>query len=197
MAYADFYKTAFGKKVLEKELVYVMRELSGFERVISIGSGPCVLEAGLQQVFGKKMVCLDSSREMLEECPGFMETALGDAENMSFGEGEFDAALFVTSLEFVEDAGRALDEAKRVVRKEGKVLALVLNPESGYFREKSEKKESYFNKIRHKSLEKLSENFKKRFNGVEGEYFLGIQGEKVFESEDREKAAIFAIKGTK
>ncbi len=197
MSYLDFYKTDFGKQVLEKELVYVMQELANCKKILSIGSGPCVLEAGLHQIGGKKVVCLDSSKEMLKECPEFMETVLEDAKKTGFQDEEFDAILFVASLEFIEDADKALGEAKRVLSKKGKVLALVLNPASFYFKERSKKSGSYFNKIKHKNLEKIKNLFKKQFKEVETEYFLGITGEKVFESSDKEKAAILALKGIK
>ncbi len=197
MGYVDFYKTDFGRQVLEKELVYVMQELAPYKKILSIGSGPCVLEAGLQQIGGKKVVCLDSSRQMLEECPDFMETVHGEAKKLDFEDEEFDASLFVTSLEFVEDTDRALAETKRVVGKNGKVIALLLNPESSYFKEKSKKPGSYFNKIKQKDLKEIKNMFSKHFKEVEEEYFLGIEGENVFESSEEQKAAMFVLKGIK
>lgn len=62
---------------------------------------------------------VDVSSAMLEQAERAdgIRYVRGDAGALPFEEGAFELAAFITSLEFVPDAGRALDEALRVARR--------------------------------------------------------------------------------
>ncbi len=194
--YADFYKTGFGRKILEKELELVLVELGRSKRILSIGCGPGFLETGLMQISGAKVTGLDSSKEMLQQAPKELLTVLGSAEKMDFADREFDAVLFVTSLEFVDDYKKAVLESARILKPKGRVLILMLNPESDYFKEHMQKGDSYFKKVRHKNLNEIKKVVAKYFS-IEERYFLGIKGEEVFSSSDKKTASLFVMSGEK
>lgn len=58
------------------------------------------------------------------------------AEGLPFPADVFDAVIFVVSLQFVEDYREAVGQAARVLKPEGTLVALLLNPASDYFRKR-------------------------------------------------------------
>ncbi len=194
--YSDFYKTAFGRKVLEEEAKIVLGYLGNCKRILSVGCGPAFLESRLGQLSEAEVVGLEQNRKMIEQAEGRIEAREGSAEKMQFADKSFDCVLFVTSLLFISDYKKAVAEAARVLSAKGKILALVLNPQSNYFREHRGKQNSYFRKIKHKNLRKIKKEAEKFFS-VEGSYCLGIEGEKVFNSHDKKIAALYVLKGIK
>jgi len=196
--YSDFYKTKIGKKILEKELEYVLKELKDCRDILSIGCGPAFLEAELARLNPQlKIVGLDISKEMLEDAPNSIHVALGDAENMEFKDNSFDALLYVTSLEFIEDYKKAVKEAFRVLKPRGKVLILMLNPKSHYFQQEYNDKGSYIRRnIKHIDIEKL-ERFLSYYFSLKTEYYLGIKNESIFDTTNSKFASLYIIKGIK
>jgi ubiquinone/menaquinone biosynthesis C-methylase UbiE len=65
--------------------------------------------------------------EMRENCPR-IPAALGDAHSLPFRDGAVDLALFVTTLEHLNDPAQALAEAVRVARQG--IVVVVLNRRS-------------------------------------------------------------------
>lgn len=193
--YAGFCDSAFGRKLMEREAEYVRRELLGYRRVLDVGCGIGVLEQKLPDL---DMVGLDSSAEMLCEagarCPN--PFVLGQAARLGFEDGSFDAVLFVTSLEFIDDYRPAIDEAARVLRPGGKLLIMMLNPESGYFAAHHQREGSYFRQIKHIDLREVLDYVCRQFSAT-GEYFLGIAGEDVFDTGDKALASLYVIRGQK
>ena len=192
----NFYRTEFGKKVLEEETKYVSRELGGCKKILSVGCGPGFLEAELMKRGTSEITGLDMSEEMLAHAPKELKIVLGNAEELPFKNSEFDAVLFVTSLEFINDYKKAVLEASRVLQSNGKIVVLILNSESDYFKEKNKKESSYFRKIKHTNLEELRCFLGKYFH-VEDEYFLGIKDEKIVSSCDKRTASLYVIRGVK
>jgi SAM-dependent methyltransferase len=98
--------------------------LAGGERVLDLACGngnAAAVAAGR----GARVVGLDSSprlvglaRERLPE----VEFVLGDAAELPFADGEFDAAVSVFGVVFVSPAERAAAELVRVVRPGGRVV---------------------------------------------------------------------------
>ena len=54
----------------------------------------------------------------------------------------------------------------------------------------------YFRKIKHTNGEEIAEFVSKAF-GIRREYFLGVRGEGVFDSGNRQFAALYIVKGIK
>jgi ubiquinone/menaquinone biosynthesis C-methylase UbiE len=125
-----------------------------------------------------------------------VRTVVGSAENMDFTPESFDAILYVTSIQFIEKFEEAIKQNVRVLRPEGKLLMMLLNPESEFFKQKTKNPDSYINKIKHRNLMEIEAAVKKYYF-VKTEYFLGIEGTRVFQSQNLHQASLYIIKGTK
>ena len=193
--YSDFYKTEFGKKILNREFNYVLKNLEGCKNVLSVGCGPGFLESKLIEE-GKNVTCIDVSEEMTKEAPKQLNVVLGSAEEMNFENKSFDAVIYITSLEFIEDYKKAIKETVRVLKPSGKILMLMLNPKSKYFIKKKEKPGSYFMRITKVNLNEIEE-FIKNYFSIETNYFLGIKHREIFDSNDPKLASLYVIKGVK
>jgi ubiquinone/menaquinone biosynthesis C-methylase UbiE len=193
--YLQSCKTEFWKKVLRAELDYILQELKDADDVLSVGCGPAIIETGLTEK-GFNVTGLDISKQALEQPPDSVRTVLGSAENMDFPESCFDAVIYVASIQFIEKYKQAISETARVLRESGKLLAMLLNPECEFFREKSKNPDSYINKIKHTDLREIERAITECFS-TQTEYFLGIKGQKIFESQDPNLASLYVIKGKK
>ena len=193
--YLESCKTEFWKKVFKAELNYILRELSGTKDVLSVGCGPAIIETGLAE-HGFNVTGFDISKEALDQTPDNIRTVVGPAENMSFTESSFDAVIYVASIQFIEGYKEAVKRTARVLRPGGKLLAMLLNPQSRFFKEKTANPTSYINKIKHTNLKDIEKAIAEYFF-IKTEYFLGIKGARVFQSQDSNVASLYVIKGKK
>jgi len=187
-------KTEFWKKVFKAELDYILQELKGTKDILSVGCGPAIIEAGLSE-HGFNVTGLDISKEALNQAPDSIRTVIGSVENMDFTESSFDAVIYVASIQFIERYKEAIKQSARVLRSGGKLLIMLLNPESEFFKEKTGNPASYINKIKHTNLAEIERTIAERFF-VQSEYFLGIKGDKIFQSRNPDLASLYVIKGT-
>jgi len=192
--YLESCRKEFWQKVFQFELQYLIEHLEGCRDVLSVGCGPAIIEAGLAEQ-GFRVVGLDVSREALSCAPDSIRKVVGSAEDMNFRESSFDAAIFVASLQFIEDYKKAILKTAQALRPNGKLIVMLLNPESDYFRERIRKYDSYVRKIRHDNLKEIETSIAEFFQIVT-EYFLGIRGENIFDSSDPSEAALYIIRGT-
>ncbi|MBN2019280.1 MAG: class I SAM-dependent methyltransferase [Sedimentisphaerales bacterium] len=193
--YLQSCKTEFWEQVFKAETDYIIRELEGAKDVLSVGCGPAIIEAGLAE-HGFNITGLDISEEALQCAPDGMRTIVGSAETMSFPASCFDAVIYVVSLQFIENYKQAIKQTARVLRADGKFLALLLNPCSGFFKEKTKNPASYINKIRHTDLTEIERTAAEYFS-VQTEYFLGTRGAETFQTRTPDLAALYVIKGIK
>ncbi len=193
--YLQSCKTEIWKNVFKAELDYILQELKGTKDVLSVGCGPAIIEAGLSE-YGFNVTGLDISKEALEQTPDSIRTIVGSAESMDFADGSFDAVIYVASLQFIEKYKQAIKQTARVLKSGGKLLAMLLNPESEFFKEKTGNPASYVNRIKHADLREIEGTIAKYFF-VQSEYFLGIKGAEIFQSRDSNVASLYVIKGTK
>jgi ubiquinone/menaquinone biosynthesis C-methylase UbiE len=193
--YLQSCKTKFWEEVFRAELDYILRELAGAKDILSVGCGPAIIEAGLCE-HGFNVTGLDISKEALNQAPDSIRTVKGSMENMDFTESSFDAVIYVASIQFIEKYKEAIKQSARVLRSGGKLLIMLLNPESEFFKEKTQNPDSYINKIKHINLREIEEAVAKYFS-VKTEYFLGIKGTEIFQSRDSNLASLYIIKGTK
>lgn len=193
--FVRFYKSDFGKKILTREANYLKNELKDRKRILDIGCGIGYFEEMLSKL---NIIGLDSSREILEEARkrSGKKFVLGDAKHLDFPEGYFDGAFTVTTLEFIDDYKKVVDEMVRVLELGGKFVAMILNPRSEYFKSHMHKEDSYFRKIQHANLKEI-ESYISKFFATTGEYFLGIRSQEIFETRDRNLAALYVVKGVK
>lgn len=193
--YLQSCRTEFWSNVFRAELEYTLRELKGTKDVLSVGCGPAIIEAGLAER-GFNITGLDISKEALSRAPDSVRAVAGSAENMLFPDSSFDAVIYIASLQFIENYRQAVKETTRVLRKDGKLLVMLLNTESEFFETKSRNPDSYVNRIKHTDLKKIESAIAGHFS-VQAEYFLGIKGEEIFQTGDSSLSSLYVIKGKK
>ena len=193
--YLQSCKTKFWKNVFKAELNYLLRQLKGTKDVLSVGCGPAIIETGLAE-HGFNVTGLDISKEAVDQVPDSIRTVAGSVEKMDFASLSFDAVIYVTSIQFIERYKEAIKQSARVLKSGGKLLVMLLNPESEFFRKKSENPDSYINKIKHTHLRKIEQTIAEYFF-IKTEYFLGIKGKEIFQSRNSNLASLYVIKGKK
>ena len=192
--YLKACKTDFWKEVFKAELDYILQELEGAKDILSVGCGPAIIEAGLSG-HGFKVTGLDVSKEALEQVPDSIRTVAGSAEEMDFAASCFDAAIYVVSLQFIEKYKEAIKETARVLRPNGRILVMLLNPVSEFFKKKAGDPASYLSRIRHTDLKAIEKTMAEHFS-IQTEYFLGINGTEIFQTRNPKLAALYIVKGT-
>ena len=194
--YRQSCQTDFWQNVFRVELEYLVQHLKGCHDILSVGCGPAIIEAGLNER-GFRVTGLDVSREALNCAPDSVRTVEARAEDMPFPAASFDAVIYVASLQFIENYRTAIEETTRVLRSKGTLLVMLLNPESDFFKGKLREPNSYVRKIRHTDLREIEKAIAENFY-VRSEYFFGVGSEAVlFESRDATNAALYVIKGTR
>ena len=116
--YEAWYETAEGARADELEkavLQHALRELPKGAEILEVGCGTGHFTRWLDDQ-AWSAVGLDLSGPMLSEAQALNGTPLvqADALRLPFGDGAFDLAAFVTTLEFLEQPQAALAEAARV-----------------------------------------------------------------------------------
>jgi SAM-dependent methyltransferase len=127
---ADSYDRFMGRYSVP--LAPQLADLAGIEagqRAIDVGSGPGALTAELVHRLGADNVAaVDPSEPFVaaakERHPG-VEVRLATAEQLPFGDDEFDAALAQLVVHFMSDAVAGLREMARVTHSDGVVAASV------------------------------------------------------------------------
>ncbi|MBN1860845.1 MAG: hypothetical protein JW840_05225, partial [Candidatus Thermoplasmatota archaeon] len=110
----------------------------------------------------------------------------------------FDAVIFVTALEFIQNNEKALQESSRVLRENRRLLVLMLNPDSWYFHEKFNVPTSYIrHNIKHKNIEEIQQRISEYFQIENQEYFLGIKPEGIVASTEKSVASLYVVTGEK
>jgi ubiquinone/menaquinone biosynthesis C-methylase UbiE len=104
--------------------------------------------------------------------------------------------IYVASLQFIDNYKKAVEETARILKPHGKLLVMLLNPQSEFFREKTKYPDSYVNRIRHTDLNEI-EKFITEYFSIQTEYFLGIKGQNIFETMNPYLASLYVIKGIK
>ncbi|MEW5947698.1 MAG: class I SAM-dependent methyltransferase [bacterium] len=193
--YLKSCQTDFWQQTFRFELDCILQRLSGGEEILSVGCGPAIIESALIER-GFRITGMDVSREALKHAPDDVGTVAARAEDMPFPESSFDAVIYVASLQFIENYKKAIKETTRVLRPHGKLIVLLLNPESDFFKKKLHEPDSYVQKIIHKDLREIEGVINERFN-VHTEYKLGVKNDSIFESRDAADAILYIVTGAK
>ena len=193
--YLSSCQSKFWSQVFDAELTFLLKYLHPEDDILSVGCGPAIIERGLMEK-GFSVTGLDVSQEAIACGPDSIRAVIAPAEKMPFPEATFDAVLFIVSLQFIADYRQALAESSRVLRPNGRVLALLLNPDSEFYKKKQLEVDSYVRKIKHTNIDKIKSTMAEMFK-MKGEYFLGILGEQVFPSDETATAALYAVRGIK
>lgn len=104
------------------------------DRVLDVASGTGMVAAALVQAGAREVVALDQSEAMLARArsrvrsdPALtdrVEVVTGQAEELPFADGEFDALTFTYLLRYVDDPAATMQELARVVKPGGTVASL-------------------------------------------------------------------------
>jgi ubiquinone/menaquinone biosynthesis C-methylase UbiE len=187
--------SGFWKEILRKEAEYLLRHLEGCKDVLSVGCGPAIIEGALSER-GIRVTGLDISREALRHAPHGVRTVLASAEDMPFPDSSFDAVIYVVSLQFIEDYRKAMRETFRVLRPDGRLIGMLLNPESAFFKEKRRDPRSYVHGIKHAGTKDIEDAITRKFS-VHTEYFLGAKAGAASEERDADEMLLYIVAGTK
>lgn len=191
--YFESCRKVFWQKVFQLEVGYLVAHLKTCRDILSVGCGPAIIEGELAK-HGYNVTGLDISKEALHCAPDHIRSVAARAEELPFSGLCFDAAIYVASLQFVEDYEQAIEKTTVVLRPRGILLAMLLNPESEFFKRKLLDPDSYVRKIRHTDPRKIEKAIAERYD-VRTEYFLGVQDETIFESRDIRTAVLYVILG--
>lgn len=104
--------------ILRRLALGLIRPLPG-DLILDIGCGTGAAAVPFLEM-GNKVTCLDPSIYMLDIAEKNFGTAVeikrGSAEDLPFDDNSFNHSLMISSLEFVEDPEKALEEAFRVTK---------------------------------------------------------------------------------
>lgn len=193
--YVETCREAFWQDIFLVETEYLVSRLKNCCDVLSVGCGPAIIEGKLSE-FGFNVTGMDISAEALKCAPDSVRTFAGRAKDTLFAESSFDAVIYVASLQFIEDCQKALQQSFVVLRHEGRIIVMLLNPRSDFFKKRRLEPDSYVNLIRHTDLNEMEEAVKELLT-VQTEYILGVRGENLFESKAPDEAALYVIIGKK
>jgi ubiquinone/menaquinone biosynthesis C-methylase UbiE len=194
--YLKSCQTEFWQKVLGEETEYLLTSLKNRKKILSVGCGPATIEKEMKKK-NFDVTGLDVSQEALNEAQYSIRTVAGSAEKMEFGNATFDAVIYVASLQFINDYKKALQETLRVLKPNGKLVLMLLNPKSEFFGTKKNQKNSYVKKIKHPYLTPIKKFTQKNFTVNKTKYFLGIKNKKTFDTQNPRLAALCIIEGRK
>ena len=191
-----FCDSEFGKKIMKKEVEYVYNELRKYGKILNVGCGIGSFEQNLPNL---SIIGLDISKEMLEEARKRSDKTFvqGNVEELQFNDSKFDAVFSVTTLEFLDEYRKAIKEIARVTKPKGKLLVMMLNPQSEYFRENVQKPGDYFQRIKHTNTEEIRDYVSRFYEISKEELFLGIQEQRVFKTDDEKLASLYVLVGIK
>ena len=190
MSYEDFYATDFGRFVLMNEAGYVAKKMHGL--LLSVGCGTGIIEREIAKE-GNEIICLEPSEEMVKLARSRVEVVEGYAENMPFRDGMFDGVFFITSLEFVNDYKKAIEEAHRVLKENGVFLAMMLNFSSDYFARAYEKEGYIRRNIKHMNNEMIKKHAEEFFDTRHSLFLCEDMGS---ECDDKNKL-LYVVEGIK
>lgn len=185
----------FWQRVFEAELQYLQQHLNPEDEILSVGCGPAIIERQLVKQ-GFKVVGLDVSHEALACAGDSVRVVAASAEQMPFNADSFDLVMFIASLQFIDDYQAALQQAATVLKPKGRLIALLLNPDSSFFKARRTSSKSYLHRLRHTDLAAINTAAAKWFQTAD-EYYLGIDGDRLFDSNNPAIAALYILTGTK
>jgi len=148
----------------EKNKFAYLSELEAIKKVlpkrgkgleVGVGTGRFAAPLGIK--FG-----IDPSRKMLEIAKKRgIEVKLGYGEKLPFKNSFFDYVAIIITLCFVKDPVKVLDEAKRVLKKNGKIIIGIINKDSFLGKFYQRKKSVFYKQARFFSVKEATSLLKK------------------------------------
>jgi len=121
----------------ELEAVKKVIPPKGYGLEVGVGSGRFAAPLGIS-------VGIDSSEKMVELAKNRgVEARIGSGAKLSFDDSTFDYVAIIFTICFVQEPGKVLEEATRVLKKGGKIIVGIVDKES-FLGKFYEEKESVF-----------------------------------------------------
>ena len=122
------YATAEGTDA--REVVFEAIAEARPKRVLEVGGGEGELAERVVRDLGAELVGVDQSERMVEiQRSKGIDARVGDVQELPFADEEFDVAVAAWMLYHVRDVDRALAELARVVRSDGRLVAVTNSTE--------------------------------------------------------------------
>ncbi|MBS3802372.1 MAG: class I SAM-dependent methyltransferase [Candidatus Thermoplasmatota archaeon] len=167
--------------------------------MVSIGCGPAVIEETLYQIRNDLTVfTLDKNKEMLSFVPSYLHPIQADAEKIPIKSAIADILICITSLEFMSNPKQSLHEIYRIIKPNGIFLALLLNPDSTYVKQKISEGKSYIGRnLQQKTHHVIISTITRLFNQYESKVDLYIENNKIKEESSPNNARLLIMKAIK
>jgi ubiquinone/menaquinone biosynthesis C-methylase UbiE len=193
-SFVRFCESEFGSAVMDCEAAYIKQHVAPDDRILDVGCGIGSLE---ERFTDYDIVGIDIAEAMVRTARQRAPASflVGDARTLPVRTDAVDAVVFVATLEFISEIDTVLQEATRVLRSGGRIVALILNTRSEYVQSNLQRDGSYFQQMVHRNSEALADRVLDTVDGTQ-EYVLGIADETVVESSDPTTAAVTAVVGT-
>ncbi|MGM0568510.1 MAG: class I SAM-dependent methyltransferase [Elusimicrobiota bacterium] len=135
------------------EVAAIKKSLSAKGKGLEIGVGTGRFASQFGVKYGidssKKMVAIAKSRGI--------DAIKGNAEKLPYGNSEFDFALIINTLCFVENPENVIREARRVLKKDGCLVVGIIDRESFLGRFYMEKKSKFYKKAKFYSVKEVAD----------------------------------------
>ena len=155
--YTDEYENWFieNELIFQSELLALKRVVPNNKKGIEIGVGSGLFAERLNIKFG-----IDPSEKMLEFAKlRKIIVDKGVAEHLPYKNNNFDFAVFVTSICFVEDPSKAINETFRILKKDGEIIIAIIDKDSslGQILEKDKNKSKFYKNAKFFSVKEIVE----------------------------------------
>ena len=142
--YAEDYEKWFeeNENVFQSEILALRKVIPEGKKGIEIGIGGGIFAEQLGIEFG-----IDPSESMLELArKRNLSVINGYAENLPYSDCSFDFAAFITSIWFIENPDKAINEAYRILRKDGEIIIAFIDKHSrlGQILDKEKDKSKFY-----------------------------------------------------
>lgn len=115
-------------RLLCKSLIAALRVHAGMI-MLDVGAGACGDAAWIARSTGARVVCVDTSQDMLACSPGAVMPVRANALALPIGRGTIDGAYAVNLLQLIERPAALLHEVRRALRLGGRIALPVTSHE--------------------------------------------------------------------
>ena len=134
------------KILFQSELLALKQVIPVNKKGIEIGIGSGIFAGQLGIHFG-----IDPSENMLDYArKRNLEIQRGVAEDLPYEDESFDYAVLITAICFVDDPQKAIQEAYRILKKEGEIIIAIIDKATpfGKFLDEGKEKSRFYNNAR-------------------------------------------------
>lgn len=142
-----------------RALLKLILEGSRPKKILDVGCGTGETLSYLQKLFPKaKLYGIDSSDKAIRfsKSRGHKNIILAKAEKIPFQDNFFDVVLLLDVLEHIKNHQKAIDEAKRVLRKGGKII--ITSPGLSFIWSRHDTEQGHYRRYTRREIRKLALN---------------------------------------